>query len=254
MRAGGLGGRGGGEGRGSPGAAAGAGGGGRAGAGARLQLHVGSDGVDRARVGGAHRARVRARLEHILAHALEAVELPLVHGAVHPRRHEARVVGRPRDRPHLAVVAAEVAVRLARVRRVDLDRVAVDGGEPVAAGREAALGAPFDRKLLVRPDVVHQQIHQPQLVAEPTQHVEPRRVERDRAALLREDLAQVGAPVDVVPDPDRAVGAARRNERLADARVEARHLRRVEALREWRRRGVTELRQNCAQNCARIAR
>ena len=36
---------------------------------------VGADGVDGARVGRAHGARVRARLEHVLGHALGLLDL-----------------------------------------------------------------------------------------------------------------------------------------------------------------------------------
>ena len=142
---------------------------------------VGADGVDGARVGRAHGARVRARLEDVLGHALGLLDLvrvrvrvrvrlwvrvrvrararvrlsglldlPLVDGAVHARRDEARVVLRPVDGLDLAVVAAQVVDVLARVRGVDLDRVAVDGGEALPADGEAALAARLDRELLVR--------------------------------------------------------------------------------------------------------
>ena len=63
-------------------------------------------------------------------------------------------------------MAAQVADILARIGRVDLDRIAVDRREFVAAGREPALPAHLDGKLLVRADIVHQEVHKAELIGE----------------------------------------------------------------------------------------
>ena len=49
-------------------------------------------------------------------------QLPLVHGTVHTRRDEARIVWRPVDGAHLAIVSAAIANVLARVRRENLPK------------------------------------------------------------------------------------------------------------------------------------
>jgi hypothetical protein len=65
---------------------------------------------------------------------------------------------------HLSIVAPQVAHVLACVRGVDLDRVRVHGGEVVPPVAEAHLPARLDVDLLERPDVVHEQVHQAELI------------------------------------------------------------------------------------------
>mmetsp|Transcript_30134 Transcript_30134/g.74777 ORF Transcript_30134/g.74777 Transcript_30134/m.74777 type:complete len:573 (-) Transcript_30134:780-2498(-) len=197
-----------------------------------LQLLVAAHGVDVAAVGGGHHARVVAPLDDVLLLALEVLELPLVHGAVQPGAHDLGVVRAPAQRPHLAVVPAQVAHVLARVHVVDLDHVAVHGGEVVPAVAEHALLALLDAELFVRPDVVHQQVHQPQLVREPHQHMQAAGVERDGVRLLGEELHELAGLLVVVPDAHALVGGARGHQRLAHAHVHARDALGVEPLGE----------------------
>ena len=100
------------------------------------------------------------------------------------------------------------------------------------ARREAALAAHLDRELLVRSDVVHEQVHQAQLVREAREHVQAGRVERDRVHLLGEHLGDVRRLVHVVPHAHAPVDAARGHERLAHRAVEAGDHAVVEGLRE----------------------
>eukprot|EP00962_Isochrysis_galbana_P034485 scaffold11690_cov108-Isochrysis_galbana.AAC.5 len=129
-------------------------------------------------------------------------------------------------------MAAQVADVLAGVRRVDLDGVAINRGEVLPPGGEAALAAGLDGKLLIRSDVVHEQVHQPELVRKAGEHVQPRRVEGDREALLGETLGDISAHVGVVPDAHTPVERAGGDERLADAGVQPSDRLAVERLRQ----------------------
>ena len=129
-------------------------------------------------------------------------------------------------------MAAAVAHVLARVHVVHLDHGPVHGGEILAAVAEGALAAALDAELAVRPDVVHEQVAQPELVAEPHQNVQPAGVERDAVRLLREVLANLVSLVQVIPHAHGLIARARHRQRLTHAQIHARHALRVVPLRE----------------------
>ena len=104
-----------------------------------FELLVGADSEHGLSVGRDGDTRVAAWLEHALADTLPADRVPLVDGAVEATRHDLVVVGAPHDRAHLAVVPLQVGDVLKRCRRVDLDDVAVDGGEQVTSIAEGTL-------------------------------------------------------------------------------------------------------------------
>ena len=65
-------------------------------------------------------------------------QLPLVHGTVHARRDETRIVWRPVDRAHLAIVPAAIANVLARVCGKNL-------GERTMGGRIEKIGREYTK-------------------------------------------------------------------------------------------------------------
>mmetsp|Transcript_12695 Transcript_12695/g.45072 ORF Transcript_12695/g.45072 Transcript_12695/m.45072 type:complete len:916 (-) Transcript_12695:8-2755(-) len=158
--------------------------------------------------------------EHVLAVLGGLAHLPHEDGAVAAHGDEAAVAARPADAADAAVVAPQVGERLVRVRGDDLDHGVVRGRKGVPAVRKGALAARLDVQLVHRPDVVHQERHEPQFVRKPDEDVEPRRVQRHaQGLLLLKPLHQLDGALLVVPDADGAVRAARRDERFPDADV-----------------------------------
>lgn len=97
------------------------------------------DGECRLAVGRQRNGRVGAQFEYVLGQAASGQRFPLVDRSVDTARHQSDVVGRPHDAAHLAVVTFQVGNVLEGSRRVDLNNVAVDCGEVVAAIAERAL-------------------------------------------------------------------------------------------------------------------
>mmetsp|Transcript_127451 Transcript_127451/g.360643 ORF Transcript_127451/g.360643 Transcript_127451/m.360643 type:complete len:789 (+) Transcript_127451:685-3051(+) len=193
-----------------------------------LQHLVRADDVHRVHLGGRVRGgvhddagEVRALLRPVRAPAALLDDVVLVRGAVRARRHQPRVVRGPADGTHLRLVPPQVAHHLAGVGLVDLDRVGVHGREELPAVAEAALAARLDGDLLVGAHVLHEEVHEPELVGEAHDEVEPARVEGDAEGLLAEELAELLGLVVVVPDPHRLVGAARNDQLLPHADVQA---------------------------------
>ena len=197
-----------------------------------LQGGIGADAKDKAVVGRDAHRRVLVGLEHILFIALERRQRPLVHGAVQAGGDEPLVISGERDAGHLAAVPAAVAHVLAGVHVIHLDHRAVHRGEVFAAVAERALAAALDAELAVRPDVVHEQVAQPELVGESHQHVQAARVERHAGSLLREKLDNLVSLVEVIPHANRPVAGARHRQGFTHAQVHARHALRVVSLRE----------------------
>mmetsp|Transcript_17511 Transcript_17511/g.42724 ORF Transcript_17511/g.42724 Transcript_17511/m.42724 type:complete len:424 (+) Transcript_17511:1864-3135(+) len=210
-----------------------------------LDLLVAADGEARLTVGRAHRTRVVTALQHALPHALEVLQVPLVHRPVHPARHNLGIIRRPTYRTYLPVVPAQVTEILARVRCKDVDRVAVDRSEHVPAVRELALAARLDRELLERPHIIHNHVEQPHLIAKTHEQMQAGGVQRKRVRLLVEILGQLQRLIDIVPHTHAFVKPTRGHERLAHARVYARDLPRVEGRGEEVEVGLVRFHNVC---------
>ena len=179
-----------------------------------LEALIRANGENGPRVWSGGDARVAARLEHVLANAVPGLDVPLVHRAVNAARGEALVVQAPDDGLDPVIVALELRHKLERVRRVDLNVIPIGHSEAVAAIGERTFAAVLDREFLERPDVVHQKVKEPELVDEAHEHVQARWVHRDAHWHLGEVLEHLKRVGLVVPDPERAVLAARGRERL----------------------------------------
>ena len=177
-------------------------------------------------LGAAYDRLVLARLEHVVAradavHRALAHPRPLVHRAVDARRRHRQVALAPREAAHHSRVALERAEQLGGVRGEDADVRARDGREVLAATREAALLARLDGEVGRLPHVVHQEVEEAQLVGEADEHVVAARVDGDAQRLVGEVLDLLADHRRIVPYPQRLVGRARDQQRLAHAAVDA---------------------------------
>ena len=100
---------------------------------------VWADGDDRPGVLGDGDAVVLTLLDDVLADPPRRRHVPLVDGSVRAAADQLDVVVRPDDRPHAVVVTLKVDEQVVSHRRVDLDHVALHGGELVTGVTETAL-------------------------------------------------------------------------------------------------------------------
>mmetsp|Transcript_49926 Transcript_49926/g.79724 ORF Transcript_49926/g.79724 Transcript_49926/m.79724 type:complete len:220 (+) Transcript_49926:637-1296(+) len=125
-------------------------------------------------------------------------------------------------------MASQIADHFAGVGLVDLDGVGVHGRKELAAMAEAHLSASLDGDLLVGPEVLHEEIHQPQLIGKAHDQMEAAGVEGYGEGFLVEDLAQFLRPIHEIPDSHRLVGAAGHHQWFSDTNVQAKDGPRVE--------------------------
>ena len=121
-------------------------------------------------------------------------------------------------------MAAQCLNRLTRVGFVHLDgvrRVGIHRSEILATIAEATFPTLLDGNVLVGLHVLHQEIHETQLVRLADNQMEPRGVKGDAVGLLVEPLAQGARLLDVVPDPGRLVNSTGHYQGLPDTNIHA---------------------------------